>query len=46
VIQFMEKTWFLWSIFATIVLLRWFHVSSFHREESALDPSDSDDRQS
>lgn len=27
-ILFMEKTWFLWWMFAVVVILRWFHVSS------------------
>jgi hypothetical protein len=25
---FIEKTWFLWWIFAVVFILRWFHVSS------------------
>jgi hypothetical protein len=25
---FIEKTWFLWWMFAVVLILRWFHVSS------------------
>jgi hypothetical protein len=25
-ITFMEKTWFLWWMFAVVVVVRWFHV--------------------
>lgn len=25
---FLQKTWFLWWIFATLVILRWFHLLS------------------
>jgi hypothetical protein len=28
VIPFIEKTWFLWWIVATLVILRWFHLLS------------------
>ena len=27
-LQFIESTWFLWWVFAVIVILRWFHVLS------------------
>ena len=27
-LAFLEKTWPIWWIFATVVLLRWFHVNS------------------
>ena len=27
-IPFMEKTWFLWWLLATVVILRWFHLLS------------------
>lgn len=27
-IPFFEKTWFLWWIFAVVVILRWFHTQS------------------
>jgi len=33
-IPFFEKTWFLWWIFAVVVILRWFHTQS---EDGAFD---------
>jgi hypothetical protein len=41
VISFIEKTWFLWWIFAALVILRWFQLFSstpkIVREASASD---------
>jgi len=25
---FIEKTWFIWWVFAVVLILRWFHVAS------------------
>ncbi len=36
VIPFIEKTWFLWWILATLVILRWFHLFSSHTDDSAV----------
>ena len=40
-ISFIEKTWFLWWIVATFIILRWFHLFSSaaesNRDASALD---------
>lgn len=40
-ISFIEKTWFLWWIVATLMILRWFHLFSSgaesDRDASALD---------
>jgi hypothetical protein len=33
VIVFLQKTWFLWWILATLVILRWFHLFSFRPRE-------------
>ena len=41
-IAFMEKTWFLWWILATLVILRWFHLlSSGTDSEGAFEASGS-----
>jgi hypothetical protein len=37
VILFLQKTWFLWWIFATLVVLRWFHLFSSHIHEKVLE---------
>jgi hypothetical protein len=44
VIPFIEKTWFLWWIFAALVILRWFYLFSLDSEET-FDPSASDEEQ-
>jgi hypothetical protein len=44
VIPFIEKTWFLWWIFAALVILRWFHLFSLDSEET-FDASASDGEQ-
>lgn len=36
-ILFMTKTWFLWWIFAVVVIVRWFHVLS---TDAAIEPLD------
>ncbi len=36
-IPFIEKTWFLWWTFATLAILRWFHVISCHTEQEGLE---------
>ncbi len=37
VIPFMEKTWFLWWILATSVILRWFYLFSSRTDDSAIE---------
>jgi hypothetical protein len=39
VIPFMEETWFVWWIIAVVVILRWFHLSSLSRTETAEMPA-------
>jgi len=41
-IPFFEKTWFLWWIFAVVVILRWFHTQSADGafEEAAGEPEE------
>lgn len=39
VIPFIEKTWFLWWIFATLAILRWLHVMSSHTAQKAPEVS-------
>jgi hypothetical protein len=41
VIPFFQKTWFLWWILATFIILRWFHLSSVRTEEEAREVPDS-----
>ncbi len=36
-IPFFEKTWFLWWILATLVILRWFHLLSSPTYERFLE---------
>jgi hypothetical protein len=36
-ISFIEKSWFLWWIFATLAILRWLHVISCHTEQEGLE---------
>ena len=44
-IPFMEKTWFLWWIFATWVILRWFHLFSSRIDDSAIEVPASSEEQ-
>jgi hypothetical protein len=37
VIAFMEKTWFLWWMFAIVVIVRWFHALPPDTQPEALD---------
>jgi hypothetical protein len=39
VIPFIEQTWFLWWIFATLAILRWLHVISAHSAQEAPEVS-------
>jgi hypothetical protein len=41
VILFIQKTWFLWWILASVVILRWFHLFSSSTHETALEAVDS-----
>ena len=43
-ISFIEKTWFLWWIVATLIILRWFHLF-LSRAESGVDAAASDEEQ-
>jgi hypothetical protein len=36
VITFMEKTWFMWWMFAIVVIVRWFHALPWDTESEAL----------
>jgi len=38
--EFLDKTWFVWWIFASLVILRWFHISSTQALEAEPDPED------
>jgi hypothetical protein len=40
VIPFIEKTWFVWWIFATLAVLRWFHLLSSGRGDEGAYESD------
>jgi hypothetical protein len=45
---FIEKTWFLWWMFAVVLILRWFHVSALDidaEEESRPIASSKDETQ-
>jgi len=44
VIPFIQKTWFVWWILATLFILRWFHLFSSHPDEGALEVPDSGER--
>ena len=44
VISFFQKTWFLWWILATLIILRWFHLFS-SSGESNVDAAASDEEQ-
>jgi hypothetical protein len=37
---FLQKTWFLWWILATLVTLRWFHLLSSHPDERETEATD------
>jgi len=43
VIAFLQKSWFLWWILATLVILRWFHLfsSRTNDNEGAFEAADS-----
>jgi hypothetical protein len=42
VIVFLQKTWFLWWILATLFILRWFHLFAFRTDdERAFEEPDS-----
>jgi hypothetical protein len=41
VIPFFQKSWFLWWILATLIVLRWFHLFSSRTDQRALEPADS-----
>ena len=42
--EFFEKTWFVWWVFACVVILRWFHViSSSHDIAVEADPGHGED---
>lgn len=43
-ISFIEKTWFLWWILATLIILRWFHRFS-SSAESGVNAAASDEEQ-
>lgn len=45
-IVFLQKTWFLWWILASILILRWFHLFSSSTHERALEAIDSAKEQS
>ena len=36
-IVFLQKTWFLWWIAASLFILRWFHLFAFRTDERAFD---------
>jgi hypothetical protein len=40
VILFLQKTWFLWWILATVFILRWFHLFSSDAHERVLEAAD------
>jgi hypothetical protein len=40
-IVFIQKTWFLWWVLATLVILRWFHLFSSRTDEWAFEAADS-----
>jgi hypothetical protein len=44
-IGFIEKTWFLWWVFASLVILRWFHVvRSSETTEPELDREETENK--
>lgn len=41
-IPFIEKTWFLWWLVATLIILRWFHLfASRMDDDGAFEAADS-----
>jgi hypothetical protein len=42
VIVFIQRTWFIWWILATVFILRWFHLFSHRTTVSALELPDLD----
>jgi hypothetical protein len=45
VIAFMEKTWFLWWVFAIVVIVRWFHALPLDTQsEAPYEPRSTRDR--
>ena len=45
-IPFIQKTWFVWWILATLVVLRWFHLFSFRSDnEKASEAVDSGEKE-
>jgi hypothetical protein len=46
VIVFLQKTWFLWWGFATLIILRWFHLVSLRPDERDLEAADSCEEES
>ena len=45
-IPFFQKTWFLWWILATLVILRWFHLFSSHTHERFLEAASEEEEAS
>jgi hypothetical protein len=41
VIVFLQKTWSLWWVLATLVILRWFHLFSSRSDEMETKAADS-----
>ena len=39
-IVFIQRTWFVWWILATVIILRWFHLFSYRTDESAFEMPD------
>ncbi len=39
-ILFIQRTWFMWWILATVLILRWFHLFASHTDESGLELPD------
>ena len=41
-VPFFQKTWFLWWILATLIILRWFHLfASSAEDDGAFEAADS-----
>jgi hypothetical protein len=40
VIPFIQRTWFVWWILATVFIVRWFHLFSYRTNENALELPD------
>ena len=45
VIPFLEKTWFVWWVLSTLVVLRWFQIFSSPADESTLEIDASSEEQ-